>query len=79
MLDATHSLVAFVDPHWSLALNWELLNHLNFGDTFFFAQFQQDVMGGIRRGLTNFVQSGQLVALIIGVVLGYLFRSITSG
>jgi len=41
-------------------------------------QFQQDVMGDIMKGWNNFVRSGQIWALIIGVVVGYLFRSITN-
>jgi hypothetical protein len=41
-------------------------------------QFRQDVMGDLGRGWNNFVKSGQIWALIIGVVVGYLFRSITN-
>ncbi|PZO39840.1 MAG: hypothetical protein DCF19_13185 [Pseudanabaena frigida] len=41
-------------------------------------QFKQDVMGDIGKGWENFVKSGQIWALIIGAVVGYLFRSITN-
>jgi hypothetical protein len=41
-------------------------------------QFDQDVMGDIRTGFNHFVDSGQVWALLIGLVLGYLFRSITA-
>lgn len=41
-------------------------------------QFQQDVVGDMMKGWNNFVKSGQIWALIIGVVVGYLFRSITN-
>ncbi|NJK34501.1 MAG: hypothetical protein HC919_05855 [Oscillatoriales cyanobacterium SM2_2_1] len=63
-------------------------NHLDLLDTLtqinweYLAQFgggSQDVMGNLGRGFNNFIRSGQLVALIIGLVAGYLFRSVTSG
>jgi hypothetical protein len=41
-------------------------------------QFKQDVMGDIGKGWDSFVKSGQIWALLIGVVVGYLFRSITN-
>ncbi|WP_225902922.1 hypothetical protein [Pseudanabaena yagii] len=40
-------------------------------------QFKQDVMGDISKGWDGFVKSGQIWALLIGTVIGYLFRSIT--
>lgn len=80
MLDATHALMtidphllANVDIHW----HWDIFQSVDI--SFFAQEFRQDVMGDIRRGFQNFVQSGQLVALIIGLVLGYLFRSVTVG
>ncbi|MEO0852546.1 MAG: hypothetical protein AAFY15_03475 [Cyanobacteria bacterium J06648_11] len=41
-------------------------------------QYDQDVMGDIGKGWNNFVESGQIWACLIGAVLGYLLRSITS-
>ncbi len=41
-------------------------------------QFNQDVTKDIAGGWNNFVKTGQVWALIIGIVLGYLFKSITS-
>ncbi|MEM9157178.1 MAG: hypothetical protein AAGB13_19435 [Cyanobacteria bacterium P01_F01_bin.33] len=41
-------------------------------------QYDQDVMGDIAKGWNSFVDSGQIWALLGGVVLGYLLRSITS-
>ena len=41
-------------------------------------QFNQDVTKDLARGWNNFVKSGQIWALLIGVTLGYLLRSITS-
>lgn len=39
--------------------------------------FDQDVMGDIRSGFTNFVETGQVWALLIGLVLGYVIRGLT--
>ncbi|WP_008313544.1 hypothetical protein [Leptolyngbya sp. PCC 6406] len=41
-------------------------------------QFDQDILGDLGTMAKNFVDSGQLWALIIGVVLGYMFRSMTT-
>ncbi len=41
-------------------------------------QFNQDVMGDFGKGWNNFVKSGQIWALIIGAIVGYMFRSITN-
>lgn len=42
------------------------------------AQFDTDVFRPAREFLDNFVQSGQLWALLIGIVLGYILRSFTT-
>ncbi|MEO1131814.1 MAG: hypothetical protein AAFX40_03810 [Cyanobacteria bacterium J06639_1] len=41
-------------------------------------QYDQDVMGDIAKGWNNFVESGQVWACLVGAILGYLLRSITS-
>ena len=41
-------------------------------------QFDQDVLGDAGNIFSNFVQSGQLWALLIGFVLGYMLRSVTT-
>ncbi|WP_448574378.1 hypothetical protein [Trichothermofontia sp.] len=41
-------------------------------------QFNQDVFADIRKGFNHFVQTGQVWAMLIGFVLGYLFKSATS-
>ena len=40
-------------------------------------QFNQDVLGDIHDGFSNFIESGQVWALLIGLVLGYMIRGIT--
>ncbi|MEI6428732.1 MAG: hypothetical protein WCO45_10165 [Pseudanabaena sp. ELA607] len=41
-------------------------------------QFQGDVLGDMGKGWRKFVESGQIWAMIIGAIAGYLFRSVTS-
>ena len=41
-------------------------------------QFDQDVVGDLGNALNTFVQSGQIWALLIGFVLGYLLRGMTT-
>ncbi|MDB9527783.1 hypothetical protein PN498_17440 [Oscillatoria sp. CS-180] len=41
-------------------------------------QFDQDVLGDLGNAVNTFVQSGQVWALLIGFVLGYLLRGVTT-
>ncbi|PZO51675.1 MAG: hypothetical protein DCF15_14595 [Phormidesmis priestleyi] len=41
-------------------------------------QFDQDLIGSTGKTLHHFYASGQLWALLIGVVLGYAFKSMSS-
>jgi hypothetical protein len=49
------------------SIDWSLL-----------AQFETDVFRPVREFFNNFIQSGQIWAFLIGIVLGYLLRSLTS-
>ena len=40
--------------------------------------FDQDLIGSTGKTLTAFYESGQMWALLIGLALGYAFKSITS-
>lgn len=40
--------------------------------------FDQDFLGDMGKIWNNFVESGQIWALLIGIVVGYLFRGMTS-
>jgi hypothetical protein len=40
--------------------------------------FNQDILGDFQKAFNNFVKTGQVWALVIGLALGYLFRSLTS-
>jgi hypothetical protein len=37
-----------------------------------------DLLGNIQKSFGNFVQTGQAWALLIGVVIGYIIRNLTS-
>jgi hypothetical protein len=40
--------------------------------------FRQDVVGDMAKGWNNFIRSGQWASLLIGLVIGYMFRVFTS-
>ncbi|MGJ3248032.1 MAG: hypothetical protein ACFE0I_18360 [Elainellaceae cyanobacterium] len=46
--------------------------------SFLAQQFETDVFADFRNFLTNFVESGQVWALIIGFILGYMIKGLTS-
>lgn len=52
---------------WQIHFDWSTL-----------AQFDTDVFAGFRATMNNFVKSGQAWALVIGLVLGYLVRGMTT-
>jgi hypothetical protein len=41
-------------------------------------QFDQDIIGDLGNALRTFVESGQIWALIIGFVLGFMLRGVTT-
>lgn len=58
--------------HWShlqSAIDWSVLAQ---------KQFDTDVFANTRAWFANFIESGQVWALIIGFVVGYILRSLTS-
>ncbi len=42
------------------------------------AQFDQDVLGDFSSAFKNFIDSGQVWALLIGIIIGYVVRGITT-
>jgi hypothetical protein len=76
-LDAANSLFASFDLS-SLDFSSLNLSDLNLDWQPLAQQFQQDVTKDLAGGWNNFVKSGQIWALLIGLTLGYLFKSITS-
>ncbi|HIK46482.1 MAG TPA: hypothetical protein IGR64_16615 [Leptolyngbyaceae cyanobacterium M65_K2018_010] len=41
-------------------------------------QFDQDILGDLANAWKTFIDSGQVWALIIGIVLGYMIRNLTA-
>lgn len=50
----------------------------NTGHAIIAQYFDQDFFGSSSKILTHFIESGQVWALLIGFVLGYLLRGLTS-
>jgi hypothetical protein len=53
-------------------------SHSLISGSIWIAQIKDDLFNNVGQSWSNFIQSGQVWALAIGFVLGYLFRSITS-
>lgn len=54
---------------WRLSLGWlEIAQTIQ----------DPDLLGNWQKAFDNFIQSGQVWALLIGFVLGYIFRGLTS-
>ncbi|MEL6223766.1 MAG: hypothetical protein AAFQ57_01420 [Cyanobacteria bacterium J06626_14] len=41
-------------------------------------QFETDVFADARTFFNNFVESGQIWALVVGIIIGYILKSLTS-
>ncbi len=76
-MQAVPSLVHHISS-WNAPL--EGLNHLLTIDWQVFAQLQTDtnIFSNFGKSWDHFVKTGQLWALLIGIVIGYLFKSFTS-
>lgn len=55
----------------------QLIWHIN-SHSIWIAQFEDNLGSSFQDAWNNFIQSGQVWALIIGFIVGYVFRSITS-
>lgn len=53
---------------WQSSLSWVLIAQQN----------SDDLVGNFNTAFDNFIQSGQVWALLLGFALGYLFRSATT-
>lgn len=54
--------------HWHLPLDLAILNK----------PLEVDLAGDVQRAFNNFVKTGQVWAFLVGIILGYLFRTFTS-
>ena len=63
----------------SWQIGHDLISGLRHWDESHFAVlFTTDVFAGTRAFFNNFIKSGQAWALAIGVILGYIFRALTT-
>jgi hypothetical protein len=81
VIEGIQTLPAIADSitHWNSALAG-LNTHFQV-DWLFFAQDAPgtpDILADIQNAWSNFVKTGQIWALLIGIFFGYLFRSMTS-
>ncbi len=60
----------------SVAQGW--VWHTSLDGTMLAQNIQVDIMADMQKGFRNFIESGQVWALLIGMVLGYMFRSLTA-
>jgi hypothetical protein len=92
MIDVAHSLIHSISDaaitignidfmHLDLANNWHLFDldwHHLVAQANQAQQFNQDIGSDLSKAWNNFIESGQWIALIVGLFLGYLFRTFTS-
>lgn len=60
------------------SLGWQLLAPVLSEEIVAQALKDPDILGDIQTAFNNFVQSGQIWALLIGLVIGYLLRGLTT-
>ncbi|WP_421657923.1 hypothetical protein [Leptothermofonsia sp. ETS-13] len=68
MVGMDHWTDALQVIHWHLPLDLAVLDK----------PLQVDLAGDVQRAFNNFVKTGQIWAFLIGIILGYLFRTFTS-
>lgn len=81
VIEVIQTLPAIADSitHWTSALGG--MNTHYSVDWLFLAQDVSntpDILANIQNAWSNFVKTGQIWALLIGIFFGYLFRSMTS-
>jgi hypothetical protein len=59
-------------------LNLDLLNDVALSGISIAQVIKDDLFNNVGRSWDNFIRSGQVWTLVIGFVVGYLFRSLTS-
>jgi hypothetical protein len=64
--------------HWGDWLQQGLAWYVPHDWTVLAQQYNQDILGDIQKGFNHFVKTGQVWALLIGVILGYMIRSMTA-
>jgi hypothetical protein len=75
MQDMTTWLIGLT--HWTdllQTIHW----HLPLDFAFMEKPLEVDLGGDVQRAFNNFVKTGQVWAFLIGLILGYMFRTFTS-
>jgi hypothetical protein len=75
--DLVTSPVLFALTDWH-SLSWHSLSWHSIDSSLLAEQFNTDVFAATRTWFQNFIQSGQAWAFAIGLILGYVFRSLTT-
>lgn len=81
---AALQLLQHMMPWWGEVGSWHdlthqaLLWHPSIDNSVFAALLDTDVFKPVRMFFNYFIKSGQIWALLIGSIVGYIFRSLTS-
>lgn len=80
VVEGTQVLITGLDSLYHLSNSLGTLNHHLSIDWHVLAQTvnDPDVLGRIQSAWNNFIKTGQVWALLIGLVVGYVFRGMTS-
>ncbi len=80
VVEGMHTVPALLNHISSGTDPWAGLNHLLSVDWHGLAQLQTDtnVFANVGKSWDHFVKTGQIWALLIGIVLGYFIKSFTS-
>lgn len=70
--------VAIADKQQTISLQNSLVGDQEASSLVLAQVFDQDVVGDLGNAINTFVESGQIWALIIGFILGYMLRSVTT-
>jgi hypothetical protein len=63
-----HITHAALEYFWQLPIDWSLAQQVT----------DPDLIGRVQKSFNHFVQTGQVWALLIGLVIGYMLRNLTS-
>lgn len=89
LIQFAHLTPGFIDPGYWSDFSQAWIGHLNFGGFGGFdgfelngallgQQFDTDVFATTRKIVGEFIKSGKLWTLMIGVVIGYVLKGLTS-
>jgi len=81
MIDVAHNVLGILDVSTFDLSGFDInnfnLSHVHLDWQPLAQQFKQDVTKDLAGGWNTFIKSGQVYALLIGLAVGYLFKSVT--